>query len=78
MCWYVSVMACTVISRLWNVLLLIIFVYLTWALLNEGGRKQACSGFLLLIHHINISDSDRVIYHSLHPHPMATVPTFVG
>lgn len=54
-------------------------VLLIWTVLEVGGRKQACSVFFLIEHHINISDFwSCFIYHSSHPHPMVMATTFWG
>lgn len=65
----VLVCTCAIIRLQQYGLLLIVSVYLIWSLLEEGGRKQACSGFFFFItHHINISNSDPVLFITAHIH----------
>lgn len=63
---FVLMCSCTIISLPQYGLVLIVFVYLIWSLLEEGRRKQACSGFFFMKHHINISDSDPALFITAH------------
>lgn len=71
--------ACAWVSTFHCLILADCFCVVIWSLLEEGGRKQACSG--LFFHgppHKHFKIGSCFIYRSSHPHHTVMVTTFRG